>query len=333
MRTTIQSTDSRMCAIFELIGDLGQTNTTVLIEGETGTGKEVVAGAVHEAASHRTGPFVPVNCAAIPETLIESELLGHEKGAFTSAVAQRPGRFEIANGGTIFLDEIGDMPAAMQSKMLRVLQERCFERVGGSEPIHVDVRVIAASNRSLRQLMEAGKFREDLFYRLNVVRIEVPPLRERPNDIPMLATHFLLKYVRPDESMKQISPPAMEAMMNYSWPGNIRELENVVERLCVTIRGDVIRVEDLPSELLHADAQEFRFTVDLDRPLEYHLSEAVAHIERAYLCKALAQTRGHIGRCARLCGLSRRSIAIKMAQYRLNKADFKGELADVIPNV
>jgi len=320
MRTTIRSSDPRMCAIFDLIADLGQANTTVLIEGETGTGKEVVAGAVHEAASHRTGPFIAVNCAAIPEALIESELLGHEKGAFTSAVGQRLGRFEMANGGTIFLDEIGDMPASMQVKLLRVLQERSFERVGGSEPIRVDVRVIAASNRGLRQLVEAGKFREDLYYRLNVVCIEVPPLRDRPGDIPMLSAHFMLKYVRPDQPIKQFSPQAMKVLLDYAWPGNIRELENVVERLCVTCREDVIRVEYLPPEIFHAEPKEL--AIDLDRPLEDYLKESVAKIERAYLRKALMQTRGHIGRCADVCGLSRRSVAIKMAQYKLRKSDF-----------
>lgn len=329
MKTTIRSTDSRMRAIFDLITDLGQTNTTVLIEGETGTGKEIIASAIHEATTHRTGPLVAVNCAAIPETLIESELLGHEKGAFTSAVMQRRGRFEIASGGTVFLDEIGDMPAQLQSKLLRVLQERCFERVGGTEPIHVDLRVIAASNRSLRQLVDAGRFREDLFYRLNVVRIEVPPLRERRNDVPLLLAHFLLKYQRPNEPMKQISSAAMKILLEYPWPGNIRELENIVERLCVTVRNDVIGVEDLPPDLLRPDESNCHFAVELSRPLHEYLNDAVAQIERNYLRKALIQTHGHIGKCARLCGLSRRSIAIKMAHYQLKKSDFKdGQLAD-----
>src|SRR5207302_8307644 len=201
----ILSKNPQMHAVFELINNVAHTNTTVLIEGETGTGKEQVARAVHAAAIQSTGPFVPVNCAALPETLLESELFGHEKGAFTSAVGQRRGRFELAEGGTIFLDEIGDVPAAMQAKLLRVLQERRFERVGGTESIEVDVRIIAATNRSLLRLVKQGTFREDLYYRLNVVKIDLPPLRERPEDIPLLATHFAEKSARPGEAPKQRS--------------------------------------------------------------------------------------------------------------------------------
>src|ERR1035438_5522043 len=204
-----------MHMIFELISNVAHTNTTVLIEGETGTGKEQVARAVHTSAHHRAGPFVAVNCAALPETLLESELFGHEKGAFTSAVGQRRGRFEMAHGGAIFLDEVGDVPAAMQAKLLRVLQERSFERVGGTESIQVDVRVIAATNRSLQQMVKDGKFREDLFYRLNVVKISLPPLRDRAEDIPLLVTHFIAKYAGA-QSAKHISPEAMEILLNYS---------------------------------------------------------------------------------------------------------------------
>ena len=313
-----------MREIFDLINDLGQTNSTVLIEGETGTGKEVVAGAVHQAATHRTGPFVALNCAGLPETLLESELFGHEKGAFTSAVGRRQGRFELAHGGTIFLDEVGDMPAPMQAKLLRVLQERCFERVGGAETIPVDVRVIAASNRSLRQMVNAGKFREDLFYRLNVVKINLPPLRERRGDIPILAIHFALKFARPEESAKRIAPAALKVLMDYSWPGNIRELENVIERACVTAREDVIDVEHLPPDLLQPPPSlELAPVIDLDRPLAEHVEATVARVEQAYLRKALEKANGHIGKCAKICQLSRRSVTIKMAQYQLSKAAFK----------
>src|SRR5947208_3950044 len=188
------SKNPRMHQVFELISNVADTTATVLIEGETGTGKEQVARAIHGASRVRTGPMVAVNCAALPENLLESELFGHEKGAFTSAVSQRRGRFELADGGTIFLDEVGDIPAAMQAKLLRVLQERRFERVGGTESIEVDVRVIAATNRSLKKLVKQGTFREDLFYRLNVVKIDLPALRERPEDIPLLATHFTQQY-------------------------------------------------------------------------------------------------------------------------------------------
>src|SRR5438552_9252302 len=204
----ILSKNPRMHAVFELISNIAHTNTTVLVEGETGTGKEVVARAIHQASANRQGPMVAVNCAALPENLLESELFGHEKGAFTSAVSTRKGRFEIADGGTILLDEVGDVPAAMQAKLLRVLQERQFERVGGTQSIEVDVRIIAATNRSLLRLVKQGKFREDLFYRLNVVKIDLPPLRDRPEDIPLLAQHFAEKYAH-GKTPKQIAPEAM----------------------------------------------------------------------------------------------------------------------------
>src|SRR5207249_4298572 len=207
----------------ELINNVADTNTTVLIEGETGTGKEQIARALHSASHHHnTGHFVAVNCAALPETLLESELFGHEKGAFTGAVGQRRGRFEMANGGTLFLDEVGDVPASMQAKLLRVLQDRRFERVGGSESIEVDVRVIAATNRSLQRLVRKGTFREDLYYRLNVVKIDLPPLRDRTEDIPLLATHFTEKYASKGGQPNQIAPEAMEVLLHCRWPGNIR---------------------------------------------------------------------------------------------------------------
>src|SRR5262249_11481864 len=245
----ILSKNPRMHAIFELISNVAHSTTTVLIEGETGTGKEQVARAIHGASQTRSGPLVAVNCAALPETLLESELFGHEKGSFTSAVGQRRGRFELASGGTIFLDEVGDVPAAMQAKLLRVLQERRFERVGGTETIEVDVRVIAATNRPLRRLVKHGKFREDLYYRLNVVGLDLPPLRERLEDIPLLATHFAQKYARAGEAPKQITAAAMQILLNYRWPGNIRELENVIERASVTSHENVIDAVHMPTEL------------------------------------------------------------------------------------
>jgi DNA-binding NtrC family response regulator len=319
----ILSKNPRMHAVFELINNVAQTNTTVLIEGETGTGKEQVARALHAASHHSGGPFVPVNCAALPETLLESELFGHEKGAFTSAVGQRRGRFELANGGSIFLDEVGDVPPAMQAKLLRVLQERSFERVGGTETIEVDVRVIAATNRPLQRLVKEGKFREDLFYRLNVVKIDLPPLRERAEDISLLATHFCEKYARPDEAPKSIDPRAMEVLLNYTWPGNIRELENAIERASVTSREAVIQVDNLPPDIVSPPKPRSPFAIDLSKPLTDHLRETVAQIEQTYIRRALKKTRGHVGRCARICGLSRRSITSKIAEYGLDKAEFK----------
>jgi DNA-binding NtrC family response regulator len=320
----ILSKNPHMHAVFELINNVAHTNTTVLIEGETGTGKEQVARAIHQASQHRTGPLVAVNCAALPETLLESELFGHEKGSFTSAVGQRRGRFEMAHGGTIFLDEVGDVPATMQAKLLRVLQERRFERVGGTESIEVDVRVIAATNRSLRRLVKQGKFREDLYYRLNVVKIDLPPLRERPEDIPLLATHFTEKYSGTGGG-KQLSPQAMEKLINYRWPGNIRELENAIERACVTSHENVIHLESLPPEIVSPPAPKLPFHIDLDRPLPDVLREAIGQIEQQYIRKALKKASGNVGRCARICGLSRRSISAKIAEYRLEKAAFKDD--------
>lgn len=321
----ILSKNPRMHAVFELINNVADTNTTILIEGETGTGKEQVACAVHMASHQRNGAFVAVNCAALPETLLESELFGHEKGAFTGAVGQRRGRFELAHGGTIFLDEIGDVPAAMQAKLLRVLQERSFERLGGAEPIQVDVRVIAATNRSLQRLVHEGKFREDLYYRLNVVKIDLPPLRERPEDIPLLVTHFTEKFSRAGELPKQIDPKVMEVLINYSWPGNVRELENAMERACVTSRNGHIDVTSLPPDLLAPPKTKLPYRIDLQKPLTTLTKEFIAQIEQQYIRKALKKTHGHVGRCARICGLSRRSITSKIAEYQLDKAAFKDD--------
>jgi DNA-binding NtrC family response regulator len=321
----VLSKNPRMHGIFELISNVGHTTTTVLIEGETGTGKEQVARAIHGASTNRTGPMVAVNCAALPETLLESELFGHEKGSFTSAVGQRKGRFEIANQGTIFLDEVGDVPPPMQAKLLRVLQERHFERVGGTEQIEVDVRVIAATNRSLLRLVKQGKFREDLYYRLNVVRIDLPPLRERTEDIPLLATHFTQKYTPPGEPPKHISPAAMQLLVNYRWPGNIRELENVIERACVTTRDNLIDVVNLPPELSNPVPDKSPFHVSLDRPLPDQLREATMNIEQQYLRRALKKARGNVVRAAKICGLSRRSVTAKIAEYGIDRTEFKKE--------
>jgi transcriptional regulator with GAF, ATPase, and Fis domain len=312
-----------MHAVFELIANVAQSTTTVLIEGETGTGKEQIARAIHEGSHTRSGPLVAVNCAALPESLLESELFGHEKGAFTSAIGQRRGRFEMANGGTLFLDEVGDVPAAMQAKLLRVLQERRFERVGGTETVEVDVRVIAATNRSLQRLVKQGTFREDLYYRLNVVKIDLPPLRERLEDVPLLATHFCQKYARPGEPPKQIAPPAMEALLNYRWPGNVRELENAMERASVTSRDNVIQLENLPPEVVTPAAPKQPFHVNLDRPLPELLREAVATIEQQYIRRALKKGHGNVGHCAKICGMSRRSVSAKIAEYKLDKSVFK----------
>src|SRR5262245_3334257 len=322
----IITTSPRMLSILDLVGHIAQTTTTVLIEGETGTGKEMIARAIHRAsAAHRSGPLVPVHCAALPETLLEDELFGHEKGAYTSADRQRKGRFEQAHGGTLFLDEIGEVPLAMQVKLLRVLQERQFERVGGSETLEVDVRVITASNKSLARMVRKGTFREDLFYRVNVVRIEVPPLRDRPEDIALLAEHFCRKYMRPGEPAKEVSPAAMELLLKYSWPGNVRELENVMERVCVTGTGTVIEAEQVAPDLTRAAPAREAFRIDLSRPLPELLNAVRQDVERRYIRKALTRTRGNVVRCAKICGLSRRSVTAKLAEYGIKREAVRKE--------
>lgn len=321
----ILSKNPRMLAVFRLINDLALAKASVLIEGETGTGKEQVARAIHKIGNRRSGPFVAVNCAGLPENLLESELFGHEKGAFTSSIAQRRGRFELAQGGTIFLDEVGDMPASMQAKLLRVLQERNFERVGGIDTIQLDVRVIAATNRSLSNMVKDGKFREDLFYRLNVVKISLPSLSERTEDIPLLIAHFIAKHASQGEGDKSMSNEALETILRHSWPGNIRELENAIERACVTARGRPIQIDDLPRELGSSTAPFLTNSIDLNRPLTDLVREAVAQYERRYLQKALELTRGHVGKCARMCGWSRRCTSSRIAEFQLDRLEFKAD--------
>ena len=321
---SIISKNPEMHKIFQLIRHIGGTKSTVLIEGETGTGKELIAKAVHYSSEDRQGNLVAINCAALPESLLESELFGHERGAFTSADARRKGRFELADKGTIFLDEIGDISQAMQAKLLRVLQEKRFERVGGHESIDVDIRVVAATNKSLEKEVKEGKFREDLFYRLNVIKIDVPPLRSRPEDIPLLITHFLNKYARPGEPPKKVSPEAMERLLTYRWPGNIRQLENAIERAAVTTVGDTINADNLPSQVIGSSLEDRpKFDVDLSQPLPFYLQQATEQIERQYILKALEKCRGNVGKCADLCGLSRRSVSGKISQYGINKHPFK----------
>jgi two-component system, NtrC family, response regulator AtoC len=324
----VLSKSPRMHELFELVGQIADTNSTVLIRGETGTGKEQVARAIHQASSqHRPGPFVPVNCGALNENLLESELFGHEKGSYTGADRKRVGRFELAHQGTLFLDEIGDVPLSMQIKLLRVLQERRFERVGGSEPIEVDVRVIAATHQDVEKLVREEKFREDLYYRLNVVRIDIPPLRERVEDIPVLAAHFCQKFVRPGQQPPTITPEAMDVLLKCPWPGNVRQLENAIERAAVTARNGLITPANLPPDVDRGrvESKHHPFQVDLTRPLPEQLSQMTAEFEKRYLRKALRRTRGHVGKCADISGLSRRSITDKIAQYGIKKEEFKKE--------
>jgi len=319
----VLSRSPRMLDIFDLIGNVADTTSTVLILGETGTGKEQVARAIHQASSaHRKGPFVAVNCAALPETLLESELFGHEKGSFTGAAGQRIGRFQQADGGTLFLDEVGDIPLPMQIKLLRVLQERKFERLGGTETIEIDVRVVAATHQDLETKIKDGSFREDLYYRLNVIRINLPALRDRPEDIPVLAGHFAQKYARPGQSPR-LDPEALQALVEYDWPGNVRQLENALERACITAKDGVITKADLPEDLVSRKGGKGGLAVDVSRPLPEQLAALTAAFEERYLRKALRRTRGHVGRCAKLSGLSRRSVTEKIAHYKIDKEEYK----------
>ena len=322
---TILSKSPRMHDVFELIRHVAQTISTVLIFGETGTGKELVARAVHDASPRHGNPFVAVNCAALPESLLESELFGHEKGAFTSAVGQRKGRFELAHTGTIFLDEIGEVPLPMQAKLLRVLQERRFERVGGAADRRGGRPRHRRDQPRSAPAVQGGEIPRGPV--LPAQRREDRPaaLARRPEDIPLLAAHFAQKFGRPGAPPKVISPEAMELLLQHRWPGNIRELENAIERATVTSRDEFIRPENLPSEILKPSRPKFQLPVDLSRPLTDQLNEITASFEDRYLRRALKRTRGHIGRTARLTGLSRRTITDKIVLYQIDKAEFKRE--------
>jgi two-component system NtrC family response regulator len=285
---------------------------TVLILGESGTGKELIARAIHYSSPRADRPLVKVNCAALPENLLESELFGHEKGAFTGAVTRRVGRFEQADQGTIFLDEIGDLSPSLQSKLLRVLQEKEFERVGSGQTLRVDVRVVAATNRNLEEAIQKGTFREDLYYRLNVVTVFLPPLRERKEDIPPLIEHFLKKYRRQNQkSMVSLSKEARDLLLNYNYPGNIRELENIVERAVVLSRGDTIMTQDLPLNLREGKVEDLMKQSGKGRSLPETLEE----IERLRITQALESSHGVQTRAAEELGISERVLRYKMKKY------------------
>lgn len=321
------SKSPRMRRVFDLIEQVGPLGSTVLIHGETGTGKELVARAIHDVSQRRHGPLVAVNCAALQDSLLESELFGHEKGAFTGADTQRKGRFELADNGTLLLDEIGDISPMMQAKLLRVLQTGRFERVGGNETIQVDVRIIAATHKRLEDEVRAGRFRGDLFYRLNVVGIDVPPLRERTEDIPLLAAHFLEKLrTRSTPPVTEIHHEAMQALLDHTWPGNVRELENAIKAAVAMADGTTIHRDTLPTTIApdgHRRVAESPPILDLDRPLPDLCADLVGQVEREYLSMLLARYRGNIARCARHSGLSRRSVAQKLDKYGLDRDEFR----------
>jgi len=312
----IIGTSKEMRDVYEQVAQVAHTGTTVLIRGESGTGKELVAHAIHYNSPRSSKPFVKVNCAALPESLIESELFGHEKGAFTGAVARKRGRFEMAEGGTLFLDEIGDLSPAMQVKLLRVLQEREFERVGGTETLKVNVRLIAATNVDLEQAVSDGRFRSDLYYRLNVFSIYLPPLRERKTDILLLADHFLDKYGGQNgKRIKRISTPAIDMLMSYHWPGNVRELENVVERATLVCEGNVIHGYHLPPTLQTAEGSGTVTKMSLD--------QAVSSFEKDLIQDALKTARGNRARAARLLDTTERILGYKVKKYEIDCRRFR----------
>jgi DNA-binding NtrC family response regulator len=299
-----------MKEVFEIIRQVACSRATVLIQGESGTGKELVAKAIHQLSPRKKGPFVAVHCAALSQNLLESELFGHEKGAFTGAMERRIGRFEKADGGSLFLDEISEIDLAVQVKLLRALEERQVERVGGDTPVHFDTRLIAATNKDLQQEVEKGKFREDLFYRLNVVVIHLPPLRERQADIPLLLRHYLAFFN--EENGKQIegyTPEAVEMLSRYNWPGNIRELRNVVERMVVLARGKLLETSDLPANIREKSAE---VTLDLDADL------TVDEMERQLIIHALEKTNGNRTKAAEKLGISRRTLHRKINEYGIS---------------
>ena len=302
----------KMKTLLETLAMVAPSDATVLIMGESGTGKEVIANAIHHNSPRAGEPFIKVACAALPETLLESELFGHEKGAFTGAVARREGRFQLAHRGTIFLDEVGEMSPAVQTKLLRVLQEKEFEPLGGTRTAKVDIRVIAATNRDLEKEVREGRFREDLYYRLNVVPLVLPPLRERREDIPLLADHFLALFREKNrKSITTISGKALDLLVRYDWPGNVRELENIVERAVILARDEVLVPADLPSQIRMFSGEEGQDAFAI--PAGMSLDE----MERALIVKTLDETGGNRTRASEILGINRRTLQNKLKQYGL----------------
>jgi len=316
MPDRIKGNSSKMNEVFSLIDSVATTDATVMIRGESGVGKELVADAIHYNSLRKNKPFIKVNCAALPESLIESELFGHEKGSFTGATVQRIGRFEAANGGTIFLDEFGDIPASTQVKLLRVLQEREIERVGGTKPIKVDVRILCATNRNLEDLISKDQFRDDLYYRINVFPVYIPSLRERINDIPVLADFFIDKFnKRHGKNIKRITASAIDTLMVYHWPGNIRELENCIERACILSNDQVIRTNNLPASLQTAITSKTMQSGTLDIIL--------GKMEQQIIMDALILCKGNSAKAAEHLGITERMMGIRIKKYEIEPKRFK----------
>jgi len=315
----IVSKNEKMQKMFEVIKKVAQYKSTILITGESGTGKELVARALHYNSDRAEHPFIPVNCGAIPENLLESELFGHAKGAFTDAIRTKKGLFEEADGGTLFLDEIGELPGPLQVKLLRVLQEGEIRRVGESKPIQVDVRIVAATVKDLAKEANEGRFRDDLYYRLNVLPIHIPPLRERKEDIPLLANHFINVYNQSlNKKVVGLEPKALEVLMNYKWYGNVRELENTIERAIVLTDGENIGLDNLPYEVLNFEEKEQLLSLTEE---EYSIKKASKVMEMNLIQKALKKTRGNHTHAARLLEISHRALLYKIKEYGVEEAE------------
>jgi len=328
---SIVTRSEKMKDLIRQVRQVADTDVTVLIQGESGTGKELIAHALHFSSMRAAGPFIAVNCSAIPENLLESELFGHEKGSFTGATRQKHGRFEDAHTGTLFLDEIGDISPAVQAKLLRVLQEKKFERVGSNTPVSVDTRVVVATNRNLELMMHQGEFREDLFYRLNVYPITLPPLRDRIEDVPILAEHFIRRNAGLSSArVKYIAPGVISDMMNYSWRGNIRELENLIKRAIIKTSGDTITRVELPAGAgppSPAPATDNLKTVSLNTPFKHYLSTIVHDTEEKYLIRMLRLYKGNINHIAKLMDLDRKTVYSKMKEYSIDPTSFRAMTA------
>ena len=311
---------ARMRAVFDFVRVIADSDSSVLVTGETGTGKELIANLIHQSSSRRHKPFVPVSCAILSETLIESELFGHERGAFTGAIKDRPGRFELASGGTIFLDDIDDVPLTMQVKLLRVIQNRVVERLGGTRQIPVDVRVITGAKRDLRTLTADGKFREDLFYRLNVIPVILPPLRERREDIPILVEHFVKRYFSErGEDPRSVSPAVLQAFMRYPWPGNVRELENACERIAQTCTCDTVRIGCVPvSVLFHKYAEDHQPILETHgHPSAVSLDDRLKDVESNLITWALKVSGGIKSKAAELLSIKRSTLGDRIKRLGL----------------
>jgi len=307
---------NKMREVFQMISQVCKSNATVLIRGESGTGKELVANAIHYNSLRSSQPFVKVNCSAIPSNLVESELFGHEKGAFTGAIRQKPGKFEIANKGTIFLDEVGSIDMDVQAKLLRVLQEREFERVGGYHTIKANIRVIAATNKNLEEALEKGTFRSDLYYRINVFPIYIPPLKERKTDILLLADHFLEKYANENKKdIRRLSTPAIDMLMQYHWPGNVRELENCIERAVLVCEESVIHSYHLPPSLQTGEESDTMPTLSLE--------DSVGNLEREMIIDAMKNTQGNMASAAKMLRITERKFAYKVKKYGLDYRKYR----------